>query len=75
MGKIDIFTVVPGVAPRTGNGLPGGVGDTVAEGDADGAAPDGFGEAAGEAEAPGCVDGCTAGGFIAAAGCPRACEF
>src|SRR6202011_1455870 len=65
----------PGVAPRTGNGLPGGVGDEVAEGNGAGAAPEDFGEAGGEAEAPGCVDGCTAGGFIAAAGCPRASEF
>src|SRR5207253_540604 len=43
----------------------------VVEGDAAGTAPDAFGEA----DAPGCVDGCTAGGFTAAAGCPRAWEF
>src|SRR5437660_8955541 len=43
----------------------------VVEGDAVGTAPDAFGEA----DAPGWVDGCTAGGFTAAAGCPRACEF
>src|SRR5260370_41527115 len=36
---------------------------------------DAAGEAAGDAEAPGCVDGCSAGGFTAAAGCPRASEF
>src|SRR5713101_5125540 len=36
---------------------------------------DAAGEAAGDAEAPGCVDGCTAGGFTAAAGCPRASEL
>ena len=49
--------------------------DGVAEGDAAGAAADDFGEAAGEADAPGWVEGCTAGGFTAAAGCPRASEF
>src|SRR5207244_589423 len=43
----------------------------VVEGDAVGTAPDAFGEA----DAPGWVDGCTAGGFTAAAGCPRASEF
>src|SRR5437016_4664211 len=56
------------VAPRTGDGLTGGVVDGVAEGDAAGAAADDFGEAAGEADEPGWVDGSTAGGFTAAAG-------
>ena len=49
--------------------------DGAAEGDAAGTAADDFGDAAGEADAPGWVEGCTAGGFTAAAGCPRASEF
>jgi hypothetical protein len=67
--------VWPGVVPRTGNGLPGGVVAGVDEGDIAGAAAEDFGEAAGEADAPGWVEGWTAGGFTAAAGWPRASEF
>src|SRR5437868_3292983 len=56
----------PGVVPRTGKGLPGGVVDEAGEGDAAGFPA--RGEAAGVADAPGWVLGSTAGGFTAAAG-------